>query len=321
VPIRGGDVSARVERVHRYEVLRLREQLLPLVRLTPVLGLTPTFTAPDAEQSALDRRQRWSDRRASGSDLSASSERRARRADRRQSGELRVAILRMGTRRFGLVVDEIHDHEEIVVKPLPTLLKAARCYCGATIMGDASVAMILDPAGIAEMAGFRFDELEEAARERESARAVARVQEQEDEILVFSAGGPERLAVPLRTISRIEKHQASEIEVVGTRAFVRSADSSLELLRMEDFIPVGRAASEPASLFVVVPRSSGAPIGFRATHISDTVRTHLHVDSRALRGDGVRGSAMIGGEMVLVLDMPALLKTAANRAVSLTGAQ
>ncbi len=312
VPVRGGDVSARVERVHRYEVLRLREQLLPLVRLSTLLGLQPTFPADDAGTRDADRRERWSDRREGAAPTTEASERRASRADRRRAGELRVAVLRMGLRRFGLVVDDIHDHEEIVVKPLPGLLKGAQCYCGATIMGDGSVAMILDPAGVAEMAGLRFDELEEAARERELARAAVR-EEHEDEMLLFSVGGPERLAVPLACISRIEKRRTSEVEFVGSRTFVRSADVSLELLRMEDFIAVGKPTDEPASLFVVVPRDTPSPLGFRATHIADTVKTHVHIDSRSVCGSGVSGSATIGGNMVVVIDMPGLLKLVESR--------
>jgi chemotaxis protein histidine kinase CheA len=178
--------------------------------------------------------------------------------------------------------------------------------------------MILDPAGIAETAGIRFDELEEATRERAQEQPGIG-EELLSEVLLFSVGGPEHLAVPLDTISRIEKRQAREIELIGDRAFVRSADVSLEVLRMEDYIPVNRPQAEPASLFVVVPRDAATPLGFRATHIADTVKARLHVDSRALRGTGVSGSATIGGRMVVVLDMPALLKLVEQRHGGKTG--
>jgi two-component system chemotaxis sensor kinase CheA len=60
--------------------------------------------------------------------------------------------LRADDRQFGLVVDEINDTEEIVVKPLSKQLKSINAYAGATIMGDGKVALILDVMGLAQRA-------------------------------------------------------------------------------------------------------------------------------------------------------------------------
>ena len=58
-----------------------------------------------------------------------------------------------GTLKYALVVEELHETVEIVVKPLGRHLKGSRGYAGATILGDGKVALILDIAGIAEKAG------------------------------------------------------------------------------------------------------------------------------------------------------------------------
>ncbi len=52
-------------------------------------------------------------------------------------------------RRFGLVVDGLADPEEIVVKPLSPVLKKIGLYSGATVLGNAELALILDPGAIA----------------------------------------------------------------------------------------------------------------------------------------------------------------------------
>ena len=62
-----------------------------------------------------------------------------------------IVVLQAGDRQFGLVVDEINDTEEIVVKPLSKQLKSVSCFAGATIMGDGHVALILDVLGLAQM--------------------------------------------------------------------------------------------------------------------------------------------------------------------------
>ena len=57
-----------------------------------------------------------------------------------------IAVLDADGRRFGLVVDSLADPEEIVVKPLSAVLKDIGLYSGATVLGNADLALILDPA-------------------------------------------------------------------------------------------------------------------------------------------------------------------------------
>src|SRR5690606_32880481 len=63
--VRSTDVKELIERFHGQDVLRLRGSLLPLVRLSQVLGIEETIVDPDTLQVTLERRQRISDRRSS----------------------------------------------------------------------------------------------------------------------------------------------------------------------------------------------------------------------------------------------------------------
>ena len=63
-----------------------------------------------------------------------------------------IVVLQAEGRQFGLVVDDILDTQEIVVKPLGKQLKGISAYSGATIMGDGRVALILDVSGLAQRA-------------------------------------------------------------------------------------------------------------------------------------------------------------------------
>jgi two-component system, chemotaxis family, sensor kinase CheA len=101
-----------VEDVSGAEVYRLRGTLLPLVRLSSVLGVE----------------------------------------SERTDGHVVIAVLQADGRRFGLVVDRVLNTEEIVVKPLSTRLKSIGVYSGATILGDGQVALILDVQALAKNA-------------------------------------------------------------------------------------------------------------------------------------------------------------------------
>jgi two-component system chemotaxis sensor kinase CheA len=58
---------------------------------------------------------------------------------------LSVVIIHDNERRLGLVVDRLLERQEIVIKPLGTYLGDIKGISGATIMGDGSVILILDP--------------------------------------------------------------------------------------------------------------------------------------------------------------------------------
>lgn len=63
-----------------------------------------------------------------------------------------VVILQDNDRRIGLVVNQLLDRQEIVIKPLGMYLNNIQGLSGASIMGDGSVVLILDPHEIYMMA-------------------------------------------------------------------------------------------------------------------------------------------------------------------------
>ena len=107
------DGEHRVERIRDTAVLRLRDKLLPLVRLTDLLGMQ----APG------------------------------------NIGNGYVVVTQVGRQTFGIVVDGVFHTEEIVVKPMSSKLRHIGMFSGNTILGDGSVIMIIDPNGIAQALG------------------------------------------------------------------------------------------------------------------------------------------------------------------------
>ena len=135
--------QTRIETTLDQEVVRLRERLLPLVRLAEVLDRPRPFDIEARE--AIVRKYR---RTAESVDSTGPTGGPA--------AATFFAVVKVGARRFGLVVDEILKNEEIVVKPLHSLLKPLACFSGATILGDGRVALILNMEGIVQHAGVCF---------------------------------------------------------------------------------------------------------------------------------------------------------------------
>lgn len=59
-----------------------------------------------------------------------------------------MVLLELEEKMVCLLVDNLIGEQEIVVKPIPKYIKKVRGLSGCTQLGDGSIALILDPAGL-----------------------------------------------------------------------------------------------------------------------------------------------------------------------------
>ena len=100
------DISpSDIKLVQNKEVINLRGQVIPLIRLNKVLDI-------ESKKS--------------------------------KDENLIVVIVKKGDRMAGLVIDELIGQQEIVIKSLGKYIKQCKFISGATILGDGEIALILD---------------------------------------------------------------------------------------------------------------------------------------------------------------------------------
>jgi two-component system chemotaxis sensor kinase CheA len=176
-----------------------------------------------------------------------------------------IAVLDADGRRFGLVVDGLADPEEIVVKPLSAVLKDIGLYSGATVLGNADLALILDPGSIAIRAGVAMSANEEQAHASEG-ETDAETAKKLEYLLVEAAG--RNAAVPLADVLRIEQLPLSRIEYIGDRPVLNFEG---QLLPVEDAGGVLAAADGDADrkIIVVVCREGKRHVGIAVSHVLD----------------------------------------------------
>ncbi|HVI08749.1 MAG TPA: chemotaxis protein CheA [Candidatus Binatia bacterium] len=102
--------ESEVHQVDNYEVLQLRDQVLPLLRL----GRPP---APEID---------------------------------RKSAKLFVLVITVGEKRYGLIVDSVDGEEELVIKALDDQTFSTDLVNGASILGDGKVVLILNLPAVVE---------------------------------------------------------------------------------------------------------------------------------------------------------------------------
>lgn len=175
-----------------------------------------------------------------------------------------VAVLDADGRRYGLVVDGLADPEEIVVKPLSSVLKGIGLYSGATVLGNGDLALILDPGAIAMRARVAMCAEDETSTHDEMLSTAAA---QGMDYLVVQADG-RQAAVPLSDVLRIEQIPVSRIEYLGVRP-VLCFDG--QLLPVEDAGGVlAEARTNPdAPIIIVVCREGARHVGIAVSHVLD----------------------------------------------------
>jgi two-component system chemotaxis sensor kinase CheA len=126
--------------------------------------------------------------------------------------------------RYGLVVDDLLAPEEIVVKPLSAVLREIGLFSGATVLGNGTLAMILDIAATAARAGVK------PVEDRAEESVEVKVQTDTDmSFLIFEDRARERTAVPLNVVERIESVPLDQIEYAGGRALLQYLGELLPL--------------------------------------------------------------------------------------------
>ncbi len=257
----GSNTEHKIERINDSLVLRLRDKLLPLVQLGPTLQLE----AAESEDPTF------------------------------------VMVIQVGERRYGLVVNDVLDTEEIVVKPLATILRDVNVFSGATILGDGSVVLILDPNAMAERAGNMLEEKqsedsEETSTETESEKVA---------MLLFRAGAGAPKAVELEHITRLEHVHSSQIEIMEGRAALQYRGKLMPILTvngdLSSLIAYQQQDGEHIQPLLVFT-GEGYAMGLAVDEIIDVVEDRLQIELSSDR-PGMRGTAVVSGKACEILDV------------------
>ena len=299
----------RIEVVGETEILLLRGQLVPLVRLSEVLGIGNTFIDPVTGERNGDRRHRLSDRRGRKTDpwtgtVPAPDPDRIREGgDRRfrDASHLNVVVVNAGVLQYGIVVEALHDTVEIVVKPLGRHLKPLREYAGATILGDGGVALIVDVVNLANLVGMTSQGGTTRAAELAEDHNHERFKDRHAFLLFDNAPG-ESCAVPLEQVARVERVERHHIETVGGRRTMQYRGGSLPLVTLKDSAEVGEFGDDQ-HLVVIVFSMSGHEVGLLGALPVDSLEVDVPVDQKTHRQVGISGSMIIREKTTLVLDI------------------
>ncbi|MPR00087.1 chemotaxis protein CheA [Modestobacter sp. I12A-02628] len=244
--------AAAVEEVGGAPVYRLRGELLPLVQLADVFGLTSD----------------------------------------RHDGHLVIAVLRSEGRRFGLVVDRVINTEEIVVKAVGGQLKAVGLYSGATILGDGAVALILDVQALSRRAMRPEAAERQEARAAAAAASLNASVAERQRMLLAAIGGGRQVAIPLDTVTRLEQVKSATVERIGSREVVQYRGAILPIVRLDRHLGAyGESEREVLEVVVYADhgRSVAIVVEEILDIVDGEAAVHSDIDDMGLLGAAVFG--------------------------------
>ena len=225
--------DAIIDRGPHGEMVRLRDQLMPLIRLTPTLQRAMT----GIEGSSIIQ---------SG----ATSEQEI------------LAVVKVGLRRYGLIIDSIVASEEVVVKPLHAALRNIRIYSGATVLGDGQVALILSADGLARFAEVSLSAGTSALLESKTNSFVATL----SGLLIERLSG-ERFVIPLESIERIVHSTVDRVQPQDGRYYLTIDQKPVLIANEQELRSTIEALDPDRPLFAIILKGETPQRAFLVTYV------------------------------------------------------
>jgi two-component system chemotaxis sensor kinase CheA len=220
--------------------------------------------------------------------------------------KLFIAVLNFNGTLFGLVVEEVLNIQDIVIKPLGELLRDMSNFAGATIMGNGEVALILDIDGIARKSG--LVERLQANPIRQEERYIPPVEEMIS-VLLFEIPGLHKIALPLDAIDHIIKLDSEQIQQSGNREVVYFNEQLMDLVRLDKYVSGGAKETQnhSARAPVLTCHYRDRLYGLVVRQVTDIIEVPAKLHELSTPQRGLNGCIIYNDQVINVLDLEEVL--------------
>lgn len=263
-------LDTEIRRIHESYVYLLREEFLTVIFLKDLLKL------PDREKKSVNSS---------------------------------IIIVQSENQKFGIIVDEALDTEEIVVKPLGKHIQKIFAYSGVTILGDGKIALILNIQNIMEniLTNIRNKSENEMEYEQEI--------EENSSYVIFEISGNYKLALPLKSVLRIEEIDSALLKTSAGKKVLSYREMFIPTIWLSGLL-LGRDSEIPdiGILNMLIYQDAGYTIGFIISNIIDIAEGNFKIYPKdaawkdMVLERSILGSILYENESVDVLDAEELIQ-------------
>lgn len=252
-----------IERVRGSMVLRMRDELVPIVLLSEIMNIPYKYDNDD---------------------------------------EVTIVVLKHGMLRMGLIVDETFGQEEVVIKPLDCLegIAEQRGLSGATILGDGSITFILDVDALMKMSNAVEKQIDaEGAGHGEMEQFEINI----INVVLVDDLGKEQYAIPARKIKEIESIQKADIDDLGGRLVTKYRGRIIPLITLPSITGLPAQHEFEQYYMVILTnngRDAGLLVG-RLLGIKRMEESLINKDEKMLQG--IIGSSIFTERITFLLNI------------------
>ncbi len=211
-----------------------------------------------------------------------------------------VAVVKSEQQYYGLVIDEIINTEEIVIKPLGNHFLGINWFSGATIMGDGEAILILDIPGMARELNLAS---QIASIEEKYSKTVDEQEEKlaDESFLIFEVA-EQRFAVSATSKPRIEKIELDLVKNFAGFNTICYRDIIIPLLYLEDYYHFIKRIERKSKIFVIIFTYDSKMMGIIVDKIINVVDRLPNLNKQEFSEDTVEGSSIIDNQATLILN-------------------
>lgn len=268
VLLKPGDDN-KIEKIHDQDFYRLRGELIPVFYLNESLKI-------ESEEN-------------------------------KENDFVNIVFLNAEGNVYGLIVDDIRDTQEIVVKPLSSGVKTDNIFAGATLMGDGRVSLIIDALGFYNL----FNNHQEKNKESEiNIEHETEFKEESFELLLCQLKDKRLYGVPLCLVNRLEEFNLSDVVWSGDQALVKYRDNAMPLLNLEKSLKLAELSDLTISenkdeliINIIVVDIGVRQVGLVVDEILDIANLNSKVDEQNVDRNGLMGTIFANDKLVSVIDI------------------
>lgn len=225
--------------------------------------------------------------------------------------ELRIVVLRVGDSKYGVIVDEIYEFEEVVSRKIHDSINENNIYHGAALLGTGQVAMILSAQGLAEFVEL---EINEKKKSFENIEDDVYANENLSEYMLFKYTNEDYLAVDLDAVSCFETIATGSFELVGDNVIVNYRGKVLPIVDPAFKIGLShenaaiKAMETDQNVEVIVGQYEDRLIGLYVQGLDEIKKSFEELNTDTIDMPGLKGSIYLEEKTICVLHMPYLFE-------------
>ena len=213
-------------------------------------------------------------------------------------------VLKSGNTQFGFRIDSIDHSEEIVIKPLPQILKKLSFYAGSSILGDSDVAMVLSANGICQSQNLHKQDLSDRFGKRKSMTNMQLIELQEkQDLMVFKYATDEQFAVPLSLVYKVEIIDRRQIETISKKHFIHLEGKNILLIYLDQYLNLKPLTDDLEHLYIFTTKIKKFEVGIVTSSIEESIHTRLDLDTPPMNESIILGVTKIHEKLTFLLDL------------------